>query len=139
MRKSKIVSIFLGILSLFAIMVVSLTGCNNSKYFEEVSSYKFWENTGSTAIAQTNVYNMVKEHMAENNGLTKKVLVLGFDGTRADTLVNIRQSGVLDKNGNDIYSGDNPNVRVSAINHIVDTMGGKMYMAYAGGSNKDNF
>ncbi len=78
MRKSKIVSIFVGILSLIAIMVVSLTGCNNSKYFEEVSSYKFWENTGSTSIAQTNVYNMVKEHMAENNGSTKKVISFRF-------------------------------------------------------------
>ena len=53
--------------------------------------------------------------------------------------MNIRQSCVLDKNGNDIYSGDNPNVRVSANNHIVDAMDCKMYMAYAGGSNKNNF
>lgn len=139
MRKNKIVSIFVGIISLIAILTVCLTGCNKYKYFEEISQYTFWENEGKQAIAQTKIYDMVMEHMNTENGKEKKVLVLGFDGTRADALVNIRNSGVLDKNGNDIYSGDNPNASVSAINHIVDYMGGKMYISYAGGSNEDNF
>lgn len=128
-----------GVCSLIVILSVCLTGCKNNKYFEEVSSYTFWANKGEEAIAQTHVYDMVKEHMATDNGKEKKVLVLGFDGTRADALVNIRNSGVKDKKGNEKYSGDSPNVRVSAVNHIVDELNGAMYIAYAGGSNKSNF
>ena len=65
--------------------------------------------------------------------------MLGFDGARADSLVNIRQSGVTNEDGQDIYSGDNPNAKYSAINHIVDDLGGKMYIAYAGGDKKKNY
>lgn len=141
MRKHKIVSIFVGLSLLIATLVVCLTGCSKNKYFSIVSSYTFWANKGEEAIAQTHVYDMVKEHMESEteNGKKKKVLVLGFDGTRADALVNIRNSGVKDKNGNDIYSGDNPNNHISAVNHIVDSLGGKMYIAYAGGNVKENF
>lgn len=126
-------------MSLVVLLTVFLTGCNKSKYFDMVSSYTFWENDGNTAIAQTHVYDMVKEHMENDNGKEKKVLLLGFDGTRAEALVNVRPSGVLDKDGNDIYSGDNPKAKFSAINHIVDDLGGKMYLAYAGGDVKENF
>lgn len=140
MKKSKIVSIFVALLSLGAIMAVTLTGCSGGKYFDIVSSYTFWNNKGSEAIAQTHVYDMVMEHIAsDSKGKDKKVLVLGFDGTRADALVNIRNSGVKDKKGNEKYSGDNPNTRVSAINHLVDQRNGGMYIAYAGGDVKENF
>lgn len=140
MKKSKLVSIFVGLSLLIAIMTISLTGCSKYKYFDMISSYTFWANKGEEAIAQTHVYDIVKEHMqSDSQGKEKKVLVLGFDGTRADALVNIRNSGVLDKKGNEKYSGDNPNVRVSAVNHIVDQMNGKMYISYAGGNVKENF
>lgn len=139
MQKSKKVSIFVQLMSLVVLLTVFLAGCNKSKYFDMVSSYTFWENDGNTAIAQTHVYDMVKEHMENDNDKEKKVLLLGFDGTRAEALVNVRPSGVLDKDGNDIYSGDNPKAKFSAINHIVDDLGGKMYLAYAGGDVKENF
>ncbi len=139
MKKGKLLFIIVGLCTLIAMMTLCLTGCNQGKYFEQVSSYTFWENEGSESIAQTHVYDMVKEHMENENGKVKKVLVLGFDGTRAETMVNIRPSGVKDENGNDIYSGDNPKAKFSAVNYIVDDLGGKMYLAYAGGSNKDNF
>lgn len=139
MKKSKIVSIFAVILTLAVVMTISLTGCSNSKYFEEISSYTFWANKGNEAISQTHIYDMVMDHINSENGKAKKVLLLGFDGMRADAIVNIRQSGVKDENGNDIYSGDNINRKNSAINHIVDDMGGKMYIAYCGGDNKDTF
>ena len=94
MQKSKKVSIFVGLMSLVVLLTVFLTGCNKNKYFDMVSSYTFWENDGSTAIAQTHVYDMVKEHMENDNDKEKKVLLLGFDGTRAEALVNVRPSGV---------------------------------------------
>lgn len=139
MKTRKLLLIIVGLCTLVVMSVLSLTGCSKNKYFEKVCSYTFWENKGSESIAQTHVYDMVKEHMSKNDGKVKKVLVLGFDGTRAETMSNIRPSGVKDEDGNDIYSGDNPKAKYSAINYIVDDMGGKMYLAYAGGSNKDTF
>lgn len=85
---------------------------------------------------------MVKEHLNSplpEGKTTKKVLVLGYDGARAELLANVRPSGVLDKDGNDIYSGDNPPSHFSAVNYVIDNMGGKAYLAYAGGDVKDNF
>lgn len=133
MRKGKIFSI-LGVICLSVVLItVAFTGCSGSKYYEEVSSYKFWANKGSEAIAQTHIYDIVMNHMAVENGKDKKVLLLGFDGMRADALVNIRQSGIKE------VDGDNANASYSAINHIVDDMSGKMYIAFCGGENKDTF
>ena len=44
-----------------------------------------------TAVPQTEVYNLIRNHLASPSadGREKKVLVLGYDGTRVDTLTTI--------------------------------------------------
>lgn len=141
MKRSKKSLIIASVVALVAVVASFLTACNGGKkYFEQVSSYKFWENDGKTAVAQTHVYDMVQAHLDSQteSGKTKKVLVLGYDGARAELLSNVRASGV-NKDGNDIYSGDNPNSVNSAINHVIDDLGGKAYLSFAGGDTKDNF
>ncbi len=52
-----------------------------------------YENTVETAIPQTELYNIVKEHFEEElpKGKTeKKVIIIGYDGCRADVLVEMQ-------------------------------------------------
>lgn len=131
-RSRKFLFISAAIVAL-CVLSLSLVACSagNPKYFEEVSSYKFWANKGDQAVAQTKIYNIVEDHLNNVNGKEKKVLLLGFDGMRADALVNIRTSGVV-KDGVDVYSGYNTNAKNSGVNKILDN-GGKAYISYAGG------
>ena len=61
---------------------------NEAAYRELVDSVGY-ENTVETAIAQTDVYDMIYEHftspLAEGK-TTKKAIVIGYDGCRADAL-----------------------------------------------------
>lgn len=129
--KSKICVGVISSLILVSVLAITLMGCSGEKYFEKISKYKFWANKASEAVAQTHIYDLVNEHMANQNGKDKKVLVLGFDGMRADALTNIRNSGVKN-GGDDVYSGHNDNAKYSAVNHILDN-GGKAYVGYCGG------
>ncbi len=87
MKKSKFITIFVGVCSLVVILSVCLTGCKNTKYFEEVSSYTFWANKREEAIAQTHVYDMVKEHMSTDNGKDKKVLSCVKEGNEEKDVI----------------------------------------------------
>ena len=52
-----------------------------------------YENTIETAIPQTELYNIVKEHFASElpkGKAEKKAIIIGYDGCRADILVEMR-------------------------------------------------
>lgn len=77
-----------------------------------------YENTIETAIPQTELYNMVKEHfespLAEGK-TEKKAIIIGYDGCRADVLKEIQAEN-------------------SAINSLLDD-GASINLAYCGGVN----
>lgn len=133
MRKKIILTSLVAIM-VVAITAVALVSCSaaDSKYFEKISQFTFWSNKGSEAIPQTALPAIVEDHMkSDSNGKVKKVALIGFDGCRADNLVNVIPSGVKDKDGNDIYTGHNGIAKYSAINTLAET--GGIYMAFAGG------
>lgn len=128
----------LSIAVVLTLCVAVLVACYaDNKYFTTVSSFEFWDNEGSEAIAQPQIYNVVKDHMtsALPEGKTaKKVAFIGYDGCRADALVNVLQSGIKDKNGYDIYSGANSESVGSAIVSVKNmSEQAGVYIAHAGG------
>lgn len=132
-----------------AVLTTLFYGCSKSKslseggdYLKRVSAYSFWENDLDTSVAQYNVYNhvtsfledgnIVDGNVVSDNGKTKKVLFLGFDGARADALTNIiHDENEFETNGYNAaapYSG----IRTAAAE-------GGVYLAYCGGEkDKDN-
>lgn len=129
MKKGKLLIVALVLVTAIA----ALSGCYaDSKYLKTVDSYTFWKNDASQAIAQKNIAKIVDDHMNDtSSGKTKKVAILGFDGCRADALVNSIPSGVLDENNHDIYTGIHATPKYSALNDIMAE--GGAYIAYAGG------
>lgn len=95
----------------------------------------FWDNEGSEAIAQYKFYDIVKDFMDEGtiqngdcvdqDGKKKKVLYIGWDGARADSMLNIFY---------DSFSENKYNYPVSDYSGLntLKSSGG-IYMAYAGG------
>ena len=77
-----------------------------------------YENTIETAIAQTELYNVIKEHfnspLAEGK-TEKKAIIIGYDGCRADVLREMQAEN-------------------SAINSLLDD-GASINLAYCGGVN----
>lgn len=71
------------------------------KYNKNVKSVDIYENTTDTALPQTDVYGLIKNHFESPlpEGKTeKKVIVLGYDGCRADTLTLLgdeAESGIM--------------------------------------------
>ncbi len=93
-------------------------------YKANVSSVTAYENTIETAVPQTDIYGMIKGHFESElpAGKTeKKVIVLGYDGGRADAL------SLLDDS-----------VDASAVNYLVST-GGTAQIGYCGGVNYPAF
>ena len=82
--------------SAFLMVTGSIFGTNHwdtpEKYTARVESLTMFSNTMETAVPQTEVYNLIRNHLAtpSADGKEKKVLVLGYDGTRVDTLTTIR-------------------------------------------------
>ena len=111
---------------------IIFTGCSAQNYIKELKSYKFWANSFEQSIPQTSIFNMVDDHMSNENGKTKKVAVIGFDGARADMLVNLLDSKAIEDN-KDIYSGVTTTPVYSAVNALVED-GAKVYHAYTGGA-----
>lgn len=105
-------------------------------YFENVSSYSFWDNAGSEAIAQYKFYNIMDEFFSEGeivdgrcvkDGKTRKILFVGWDGARADSLINI----LYDSNGIGSDGYNYPAEEYSGLNELANR--GGVYIAYAGG------
>lgn len=87
-------------------------------YRARVAELTFYENTIETALPQSVVYDMVKEHFdapLPDGKTEKKAVIIGFDGGRADAL--------------DAFSVENGGSKRLLEN------GGKAYIAYAGGAN----
>lgn len=88
--------IFWRIISWFATFGVFIagvfTGTNNSdfimNYKKNVESVPFIENDFKTALPQTDMYDIIKDHLTEKSpdGKEKKAIVIGYDGCRADDL-----------------------------------------------------
>ena len=85
-------------------------------YRERIEEIEIYENTIETAVPQTDVYKIINEHLNSPlpEGKTeKKVLVLGWDGARAD-----------------IFAEDYP---MEVTQRLLDA-GGKAVIAYCGGT-----
>ena len=88
-------------------------------YEENVASVEAYSNTLETAVPQTEIYSRIKAHFEAplSEGKTeKKVIVIGYDGCRADALT------MLDENGN------------GAISNLL-SKGASAEIAYCGGVN----
>ncbi|MBR6780564.1 MAG: alkaline phosphatase family protein [Clostridia bacterium] len=116
---------FIATVATFFMMIYGLIGGINfgdtiAKYKDNVSSVEAYENTIETAVAQTDIYGLIEQHFASDlpvGKTEKKVLVLGYDGGRADALA------LLDGETND-----------SAISYLLAS-GGNAQIAYCGGVN----
>lgn len=108
---------------LYGIVIGANHGDTVTKYEKTVKNIGIFENTMDTAIPQTEIYNMVKNHFTSplpEGKTVKKVAVLGYDGCRTDTLSIM---------GNE---------EESAIKTLVND-GGKAVISYCGGKNFPNF
>lgn len=103
--------------------------CIDANNWDTVSGYKktvesiAYENTVDTALPQTEIYRLIDAHFKAPlpAGKTeKKVLVLGYDGCRADTLSRMTDA------------------RSSAIRTLTDN-GGSLLLSYCGGVNYPAF
>ncbi|MBQ9945933.1 MAG: alkaline phosphatase family protein [Clostridia bacterium] len=114
-------SVIAAIASFFMMMYGVIGGLNNfdtiQKYEENVAAFEPYENTIETAVPQTEIYNVIKEHFESElpaGKLVKKAIVIGYDGCRADALTLCENDGAVAK---------------------LITTGGKAYVAYCGGVN----
>ncbi len=116
-----------GILTFGMMLYGVVVGASNfdsvSKYKKNVEKVEIYENTIDTAVPQTEIYNMVKNHFESplpEGKTVKKAVVLGYDGCRADALTLL---GTEDKSG--IMTLENG--------------GGKTVISYCGGVNYPAF
>ena len=94
-------------------------GDKEKTYIETVESIECYTNTLETATAQTETYALIRDHLASplTEGKTeKKVIVIGYDGGRADAL------SLIDENGE------------GGISYLLAT-GGQAAINYCGGVN----
>lgn len=112
----------------FFMMLYGVIGSMNNgdtvlSYEKRVASVEEYQNTIDTALPMTDIYTIINDHLHSPlpaGKTAKKVLVLGYDGARADTLSLLGQS------------------ENSAITTVLDD-GGKAYIAYCGGVNYPAF
>ena len=101
--KKKILSIIaillviIGVTLIFTVAIPKMEYAKDSNDTEELFRQNVasvgYENTIETAIPQTELYNMIKNHFDSPiaDGKTeKKAIIIGFDGCRADILTEIR-------------------------------------------------
>ena len=111
------------IVSFFMMVIGTISGTNfddKAKAYEEnVASVEAYTNTLETAVPQTELYSRIKAHfeapLAEGK-TEKKVIVIGYDGCRADALT------MLDADGN------------GGISYLL-SKGAKAEISYCGGVN----
>ncbi len=118
-------SVIAGIASVFMMLYGVIGGINNfdtiPKYEDNVAAFEPYENTIETAVPQTELYNIIKEHFESDlpaGKIVKKAIVLGYDGCRADALHLAKEDGAIYK---------------------LITDGGKAYISYCGGVNYPYF
>ena len=100
---SKIISIVMIIPALFGIYINDKKDTNES-YLEKIAQVEY-ENTVETAVAQTELYDMIYDHFNSplpEGKAEKKAIVIGYDGCRADalTLTENNFSGINKMLGN---------------------------------------
>ena len=120
------------------IVSFTLSSCGSQKietppsdpdYLNKVAAYPFWSNTSDNLIPQYKTYYHVHSFLDEceikdgraiaPDGKERKVLFIGFDGTRADALSYI------------LGDENNAETNVSGISELQKT--GGLYLAYCGG------
>lgn len=123
MKKKKILIIVIAVLVIIGAVALPFMGYkkdskDTKELFEENVASVGYENSIETAIPQTELYNMIKNHFTSPlaEGKTeKKAIVIGYDGCRADIL-NIRET------------------EKSGISAMLD-IGGSINLSYCGGVN----
>ena len=106
--------VLVGAIITSAILIPKMKYANDSGDTEELFRQNVatigYENTIETAIPQTELYNIVKNHFDSPlpEGKTeKKAIIIGYDGCRADVLTEMRyeKSAIMDiiKNGGSIH------------------------------------
>lgn len=81
-------------------------------YCKSIDKLGIYDNTIQTAFPQTKVANIVQTHLNSDNGRTKRVLIYGFDGARADGMQYIIPSK------DESYKGYNGKSPYSAITYL---------------------
>ena len=106
---------------------MSFAACSitQNKYVEKLDESKNFANSSSNIVPQTKLSEIVNEHFDENNGKVKKVIVIGYDGTRAKAVYNI----ACPENK---ASKTNERSINSCFNKILN-MGGQIVLSSAGG------
>ena len=120
------------VISVFSLCLIfaCLFGCGKSgSYLDKLDESGFFANTTAEPISQTRVADMVRAHFADENGKTKKAVIIGFDGARAQGLYTVLCPSLTS-------DGDYARSPYSGFNKIFD-MGGKLYVAEAGGIKGD--
>ena len=99
-------------------------------YIESVQKSGIFENTVASAYPQTVTARLVREHFTDTDcGKRKKALIVGFDGARADGMLN------LVKSRDPKLDVTNENSPLSAVCAVKEQ--GGLYLTYAGGEPGD--
>ena len=109
--------------------------CGDPGYFDDLDAYGFWNNEPSQAIAQPKIGQMVRDFLSSplpEGKTAKKVAFIGYDGCRADALINVLDTP-------DEIGGDNSTSLYSGIAEVLKGEEAGIYYAYAGGEKgRDN-
>lgn len=108
---------------------------SNGGYLNGVGRYSFWKNTLETSLPEYRTYNHVHDFLdvceikdgnaVSSGGKIRKVLFIGFDGMRADSLPYVLQ----DENSS--LTAVNEKTGTGGISEIAKK--GSVYLAYCGG------
>lgn len=108
---------------------MSLFSKNRTKKYLKSISCGIFDNDYESAFAQTKVAEIVRSHLAGQDGRQKKVLIYGLDGARADSM------GYLIPGSDEAITGHSCRARYSAVTTLKET--GGLYLSYAGGDPRD--
>lgn len=108
---------------------------SDSDYLKNIGRYSFWKNTPETAIPEYQTYFHVHDFLdaceikggkaVAPNGKIRKVLFIGFDGMRPDSLPYVVQDNKSD------LTAYNAKLNFSGIDDVAKK--GGIYIAYCGG------
>ncbi len=106
------------------------TACyGDADYFANLAEYGFWANDPEEAIAQPKIGQFVRDFLNSplpDGKTAKKVAFIGYDGCRADALINVLDTP-------DEIGGDNSTSLYSGIAEVLKGEDAGVYYAYAGG------